>query len=399
MMEGAKRFLVLLLLALMVPSGGFLMAHSGEHADVQVLNSEIEFKRDSIDQLNRQISAYQSKIEEKQAEAATLEGEVDLLENRIAKTALDIDAAEVSIDLTNAEISIIEDEIHEQEDLLDSQREMISEVLQQIQVLGDGFGLQVLFGTDSFSQLFDELERLENVSTDLKGAVDQARKTRIKLEEKHASEQAKKDQLVAYEESLIQSRALLEEEQNAKTVLVDQTKSSEAEFRRLLTEVREEQTFINQQIVALQAEIEGRLNASDEVGDSSVLSWPVDPTIRGISAYFHDPTYPFRHLFEHSGVDLPAPTGTPVVSAAPGYVAWTRQGRLYGNYIMVIHTNGLATLYAHLNSMNVSPDQFVSRGQQIGTVGNTGFSTGPHLHFEVRKNGIPTQPLDYLMSY
>jgi murein DD-endopeptidase MepM/ murein hydrolase activator NlpD len=400
MKEGKLFIIGLFLLALAVPSQVFLFAQVNTSADeISSLNLEIDLKRNSIDQLNRQINVYEEKIEEKQNEAASLQGEVELLENRIAKTELDIDAAEASIDLTNAEIAVFASEIHEQEDILNKDRKMIAEVLREVQVLGDGFGLQILFGTESFSQLFDELERLENVSTDLKGAADHARNARIRLEAKHASSQAKKEQLVDYEDSLVERMALLDQEQSSKEILVEQTQNSEAEFRLLLNEVNQEQTFINQQIASLQAEIEGRLNQSDEVGDSSVLSWPVDPTRRGISASFHDLTYPFRHLFEHSGIDLPAPTGTPVSSVAPGYVAWTRQGRLYGNYIMVIHTNGVATLYAHLNSMNVSPDQFVARGQQIGTVGSTGFSTGPHLHFEVRKNGIPTNPLNYLISY
>ena len=83
-------------------------------------------------------------------------------------------------------------------------------------------------------------------------------------------------------------------------------------------------------------------------------------------------------------------------AAAPGYVAWSRVGRQYGNYVMIIHTNGLATLYAHLSRSFVSADQFVQRGEEIGAVGSTGLSTGPHLHFEVRKNGIPTDPIPFL---
>jgi len=166
-----------------------------------------------------------------------------------------------------------------------------------------------------------------------------------------------------------------------------------------LQDLKEEQGYVNQQIAALQREIEGKLNSSDSLGDASVLSWPFDPTARGISAYFHDPSYPFRHLFEHSGIDLPSPTGTTVKSSAPGYVAWTKQGTLYGNYVMVIHANGFATLYAHLSKIYVSADQFIGRGEPLGAVGSTGLSTGPHLHFEVRKDGIPTNPLDYLIAF
>jgi murein DD-endopeptidase MepM/ murein hydrolase activator NlpD len=156
----------------------------------------------------------------------------------------------------------------------------------------------------------------------------------------------------------------------------------------------------------LQGEIEAKLDDSDDkAGGSSVMSWPVDPTYRGISTTFHDPTYPFRHLFEHSGIDIPQQQGSDVTAAAPGYVAWTRTGSMYGNYIMVIHSNGLATLYAHLSKVLVKQDDFVGRGDVIARSGGqpgapgAGLSTGPHLHFEVRKDGIPVDPMGYLVSY
>ena len=119
--------------------------------------------------------------------------------------------------------------------------------------------------------------------------------------------------------------------------------------------------------------------------------------MRLITAYFHDPDYPYRYLFEHSGLDTATPMGTPLRAAEAGYVARVAYGtRWYGNYLMIIHNNNLATLYAHLNNINVKTDQYVSKGQIIGATGNSGFSSGPHLHFEVRYNGVPVNPLGYL---
>lgn len=390
---------IVLCLLVLGGTGMYGFAQEMNTDEINALNDAIVQKQQSIDQLNRQIDSYKDKIEQKQAQAATLYGELDLLDNRIAKTELDIEAAGAEIDLVNAQISLIEQEIHDLEDVMAKDRELVAEILLRIDVQDHSLPMQLVFGTDSFSEFFSTLEQLEAVSTDLKDAVETARASKANLLEKHEAQQGKKEQLTELGESLAQEQRRLEASVSAKSTLLSVTQNSEEQFQALLESLREEQVYLNQQISQLQKDIEGKLSATDVLGDSSILSWPIDPTLRGISAYFHDPSYPFRHLFEHSGLDLPAPTGTPVRAAAPGYVAWARTGTLYGNYVMIIHTNGMATLYAHLSRMDVSADQFVSRGDQIGAVGSTGLSTGPHLHFEARKDGIPTNPLDYLISY
>ncbi|MCB0113544.1 MAG: peptidoglycan DD-metalloendopeptidase family protein [Caldilineaceae bacterium] len=101
----------------------------------------------------------------------------------------------------------------------------------------------------------------------------------------------------------------------------------------------------------------------------------------------------------HRAIDIGAYTGTPVTSADGGYVIASKSGGWnngYGNMVMVDHGNGYVTLYAHLNSIYVRQGENVSKGQQIGTVGNTGNSTGPHLHFEVRYQGVARNPFTYL---
>lgn len=394
---------VMISLSAFAAGTGFVSAHGQPHAttsdDISALNEEIEQKELAIEQLNRQIEQYKEEIEEKQSQEQSLQNDLDILENRIKKTELDIEAANAEIDLVNSEITVIEREVTELEGHVEEHREMIANVLREIQVQDRELSLELIFGTDSFSEFFDNLEQLESVSTDLKSAVDVARDARDQLLVKRDEQETKKEQLESLEESLQSEQRRLDQVIGAKETLVYQTQQSEAEYWNLLNEVREEQAYVNQQVLILQNEIEGKINESDEVGDSTLLSWPVSPTAYGISAYYHDPSYPFRHLFEHSGLDLPATTGTPIAAAAPGYVAWARTGRLYGNYVMIIHTNGIATLYAHMSRIDVVPDQFVARGQTIGAIGSTGLSTGPHLHFEVRKNGIPTNPLNHLVSY
>lgn len=375
--------------------GGFF---ASAQEDVGNLNREISERKGSIDQINRRISEYQKKIEQTQREKSTLQIELELLDNRIAKTELEIEETKQQIDLINTELALLGSQLITLEKQLDENKRLMIGVLQRIQTKDQNLPIEVLFGSKSLSELFDDVQALETINADLKDALEKTKQSKAIVEEKWSIQQNKKSTMEELELTLAKEKTQLEQEIGAQSLLVAQTQRSEDAFRTLLRELREEQAFINNQIAALQQQIEQRLQANDQAGDVSALSWPIDPSARGISASFHDPTYPYRHLFEHSGVDLPAPTGTPIRAAAPGYVAWARKGRQYGNYVMIIHANGFATLYAHMSRIDVATDQFVPRGGVIGAVGSTGLSTGPHVHFEVRKNGIPTNPLEYLVT-
>lgn len=238
------------------------------------------------------------------------------------------------------------------------------------------------------------------MNKDLHESVESAKSTKKQLLETRSSQEKKRNEFEGLQMRLTQDKLQLDSESAARQSLLASTKNSETKFRQLLTELKQEQDYVNQQIQALQSKLEKQIGKGDKLGTGgAVLSWPINPNLKGVSAYYHDPSYPFRALFEHTGVDLPAAIGAPVKSAAPGYVAWTRRGgKQYGNYIMVIHSDGVATLYAHLSRIDVIADQYVGRGEAIGVVGVTGLTTGPHLHFEVRKNGIPTDPMPYLPS-
>ncbi len=401
----SKFIYLIILTTIILPMGSmnFVLAEDSTE-EINELNEVIDEKKAHIDQINRRIDSYQKEIEAKQAEELSLQNEIALLENRIAKTELDIEVTELDMEAVQLEINILEHQIGELEEKLARQRDMLASILRRINQFDEGNILELVFGTDSFSELFDQMRYLEEVNTDLESALQEAKGTKDELETRQDNKKGRLERLIELEDELEAEKLRLENEIGAKEVLVSEVQYSEAQFASLLYELKQEQQYVEQQINQIQEKIEQKLYESDEIGDATILSWPLDPSYRGISAYFHDPSYPFRHLFEHSGIDIPAPQGSPIAAPAPGYVAWVRQGRLYGNYIMIIHTNGIATLYAHLSKPLVTADQFVSRGETIALSGGmpgtngAGLSTGPHLHFEVRLNGIPVNPLDYLID-
>ncbi len=365
------------------------------------LNKEIADRKSQVDQINRRMDEYKKKISQYANQSASLANDLELIDNQLALIKLDVEATQKNIESQQFKIQILEEKIRGESQKLDAQRVMLQEMVFSLHVRDNKVGfLAAVFGSDNFDQLFSEVEYLESLNADLNDTLHNTEATKDGLEKSKIEQSEQLADLQIMEDDLRSDQASLEQQLEAKNVLLADTQNSEAQYRVLMSELRQEQSYITSQIISLQNEIEKKIAESDLSGDTSIITWPVAGPI--LTARFHDPNYPYRHLFEHSGLDMAVPVGTRVSAAAPGYVAWARLGRSYGNYIMIIHSNGLATLYAHLSRIEVTEGQFVGRGEEIGRSGGaagapgSGLSTGPHVHFEVRLNGIPVNPQAYL---
>lgn len=387
------------LLAVLALGVNIVVAQTSE--EINELQDEIAERRSSIDDINRRLEEYREKIREYSSKSASLLTDVALIENQAAMAELDIASTQNEIEAQNLEIALLEQGIREQTAAIEQQRVMLSGMLFSLHQHEERGIVAALFGADNFHEAFDSVVQLEEVNAGLERTVDATKISRSGLEANKAEHEVKLATLLDLERELGERVEKLGMQQQAKEVLLAQTSDSEAEYRTLMSELRQEQQYISSQVAALQNQMQDKLSETDEVGDVTMIAWPLHGII---TALFHDTSYPFRHLFEHSGLDIATPVGTSVEAAAPGYVAWARTGRQYGNYVMIIHANGVATLYAHLMRIDVAPDQYVARGDQIGLSGGrpgmagAGLSTGPHLHFEVRKDGIPVNPQDYLVD-
>lgn len=398
---GGRTIGVLLMTAIVAASFGSRHVFAQTQQEFDELQNEITQRKAAIDDINRKLDEYKKKIKEYAGKSASLVNDIALIENQTAMAELDIAATQTEIEQQNLELSGLEDTIREETAHLEEQRTMLRAMLFSLNQHEDAGVVTAFFGSDTFHEAFDTVNQLEQVNASVQRALDATKQSRTSLEADKTEHEQKLAALVDLEQQLGERVEKLEMQSNAKSVLVAQTASSEAEYRTLMSELRQEQSSIASQIANLQNEVQSKIEDADLVGDASVITWPLTGII---TTTFHDPTYPFRHLFEHGGLDIATPVGTSVEASAPGYVAWARTGTQYGNYVMIIHANGMATLYAHLMRMDVVADQFVSRGQQIGLSGGkpgmqgAGLSTGPHLHFETRKNGIPVDPMLYLVQ-
>lgn len=380
-------------------------ANGGLKQEVDDLQGQVKKKVDRVKELDGMIKGYRDKVQEQEAAALSLQNEVALLENRIQEKQLGVERTKQEMQMTGLEIQSLGSQIKLQQARISTREGALAEIFVRLEQESSISTFDAFLARPSLSELFVRLDELGRLEGELGEATHVLKSEKKLLEGKQHDQEARRVALATQTLDLQREERVLEEERSSRISLVAVTQTKEDEFRKIVYELRQQQQSEAGDIESLQSHLKDRLDSIDSAlarGDI-LLSWPIQAK-KGISATFHDPDYPFRKLFEHPGTDLPTPVGTPVRAAAGGYVAWTRTGKQYGNYIMIVHAGGVATIYAHLSRFGVKPDTYVERGDVIGYSGGrpgddgAGLSTGAHLHFEVRQNGIPVNPENFLPS-
>ncbi len=380
-------------------------ANGGLKQEVDDLQGQVKKKVDRVKELDGMIKGYRDKVQEQEAATLSLQNEVALLENRIQEKQLGVERTKQEMQITGLEVQSLGSQIKLQQARIATREGALAEIFVRLEQESSISTFDAFFARPSLSELFVRLDELGRLEGELGEATHVLKSEKKLLEGKRRDQEARRVALATQALVLQREERVLEEERSSRISLVAVTQTKEDEFRKIVYELRQQQQSEAGDIESLQSHLKDRLDSIDSAlarGDI-LLSWPIQAK-KGISATFHDPDYPFRKLFEHPGTDVPTSVGTPVRAAAGGYVAWTRTGKQYGNYIMIVHAGGVATIYAHLSRFSVKPDTYVERGDVIGYSGGrpgddgAGLSTGPHLHFEVRQNGIPVNPENFLPS-
>lgn len=383
----------------------FVFGQNDDNPEIKGLNQDIQDKKSEIKKIQEQQEKYDQLIKAKQAESASLNNQLAILDNRIAKAELDIEIKQTEIERTKLEIQKTDIEIENKNQEIKEEKENISDVLRLLYKKDSVTPLEIMLVNDSLADFLSQVKYLEDVNEDLGESLKTLEKLSRQLEMEKENLNSQKIALEAQEKELEDNRAKLASEIESKSYVLTQTKNSEKQYQRLLAQAKEEQQAVATEITVLEKQVRAKLAQLEgkklELNSNGFI-WPV--TKNTITAYFHDPDYPFRNVFEHPAVDIRAGQGTPLKAVASGYVARTKYGAggSYG-YIMLVHGDGLSTVYGHVSKIYVEEDDYVVQGQTIGlsgglpgTPGAGGLTTGPHLHFEVRLDGIPVNPLGYL---
>ncbi len=402
-----KKIFLISLIFLFLQGSGVLAVDSNYSREIKEIQKQIEEQQKKKKELEEQQKIYEQKIEEKRKEAASLKTELNIVGNQIYKQKIAIKAKQNEIEITDLGIKNTQFQILQKKKEIIEQKNEIAEVLRLINQNDKKGFLEIVILSNSLAEVLGFQRRLNSLENSLLKSLEglEGRKEELTQEEKKL--QNTRGELTFLQKQLEGEKTKLTSEQFYQTKLLEETRGAEWRFQSLLAQAISDQKTIEREIASLERQARERLTFEDEEfleeKGEIIFSWPVPSGV--ITAYFHDPDYPYRRwIGEHSGIDLRAAQGTPVRAAASGYVARAKHGGLGYSYVLIIHNEDFSTLYGHISKINVEEGSYIRRGQVIGlsggmpgTAGAGYFSTGPHLHFEVRLKGIPVNPLNYLL--
>ena len=384
----------LLMTAALLPSVAYGAAVAGKKDDTAASDS----KKEEADAVRKEYNDLQQQINDKRKDMDDLKNELNniksqkantqqqknLLDQRNAALQEEINLLEQQIDLTNRSISA-------NEALEEQQTELFHKQIRTEEEQGTVSYWSVLFKATSFSDLVSRIDFINEIVRYNQQVISNLRETRqnladdkVALEEQSAALAASKKEL---EGEISESMKLL-----AEYIKTEEGKQAEYDA------IKAEEEALDDLIAAAEAKAR-ELGMDDIVGTVGGYVWPCNG-IRWITSKFGGRNSPGGiGSTNHKGVDIGTPMGTPVLAAKAGKVTWASSNGGYGQCVIISHGKGNSTLYGHLSGYNVKVGDMVSQGQVIAYSGNTGNSTGPHLHFGIMENDGWVDPLTYLTGW
>ena len=371
-----------------------LVAVTTVHASViDDLQTNIDERSGEIEKLEQEIREYQEELEDIEREARSLSRELRRINLTGKKINADIRVTEQKIGSATSNIQKLELETENKGQRINQNANVLGELFRELNELESRTLVEIIFSNGSFSSFWSTIEQLDKFQDGVRSHLKNLKLLKADLEVKTQAIEDEKRNLLALKVRLIDQRQIIGINKQNKGRLLEETKNKESNYEKLLKERLEQRDALQREIAEFEARLRVEIDPDSlpEVG-TGVLAWPLNNIT--LTQYFGNTPFASANpqVYSgqgHNGIDLRASPATAIKAAANGVVVDIGDTDKqcykvsYGKWILIRHHTGLTTLYAHLSLVRVEAGQEVLSGEIIGYSGNSGYSTGPHLHFGV----------------
>jgi len=357
------------------------------------LNKNIEKTKNLMKQNQEEIEKYKKEIENTTKETTTLKSKIKNLEATGKKLAADIKLTQNQIQSAKLNIEKLNLQIGQKAEGITEKKNSLGEFVRAINEAESANVLEVILSEDVFSDFFSNIDAMDNFQKEIKSNLAGLKIDKADLEEKKKEREVYKKNTEKLNGQYVDQKELVDINKTKTNKVLGETKNKEANYKKLLADRIAKQRAFEDEIREFEDQIRLEIDPSAlPKSGSGVLKWPLNGI--KITQYFGNTAFATANpvIYNgggHNGIDFRAAIGTPIMASKEGVVAGVGNtdqscsGVSYGKWVLIKHPNNLSTLYAHLSIIKVSGGQQVETGQLVGYSGDTGYATGPHLHFGV----------------
>ena len=407
----SRRSLLAFIIGLGIIPGLFTQIYPAQaQSEIEKLQTEIRDRNGRLGEIEKEIAKFESALKEVGAEKKTLQSAIARLELERGKVQADIKYTEQKISSTDLELNKLILEINAAETNIGTNKAAISEIIRKVYQADSESMIEVLLAHAHLSEFWNELENLDTVRNSMSERVRNLHELQATLALKKDDTSARRGELVDLKSQYSDQSTILANNKAERTELLVATKNEEANYQTLLKQKKAAKDLIEKEMRAFEAKLTFILNPNTiPAAGTAVFDWPLKKVI--ITQNFGGTEFAKRNASVyggrayHPGVDMGTPSGTQIFAPLAGTVRATGNTDLvsgcysWGKWTLIDHANGLSTLYAHQSQQSVVAGQRVATGEVIGYSGNTGYSTGPHLHFTVyAKDGVSVRQFNQIKA-
>ncbi|MEK7190527.1 MAG: peptidoglycan DD-metalloendopeptidase family protein [Patescibacteria group bacterium] len=352
------------------------------------IQNKINEKDSDIQKLEQEIAAYQTELNNLGQQKNSLNSSLKQLDLTRKKLETDIAITQKKIDKTNLKIQGLNRDISTKKNSISNSLLAISLGIKQINEFENESMVESLLSSNDFSLIWNDVDNTKTVREKIRDKIIELKQIKGELEDTRKETIDAKNELTSLKSELADQKKIVEQNTKDKKKLLAQTKNNEANYQKILKDRLARKDALEKELRDYESQLKYILDPS-KLPDAGVFSWPLDYVF--ITQLFGK-TIDAKRLYasgSHSGVDFRASVGTPVKAKAGGVIAGTGDtdtqcpGASFGKFVFIKYDNGLSSAYGHLSLVKANTGERVARGQIVAYSGNTGYSTGPHLHVSV----------------